>query len=74
MPHRITISTPNDLQRFVDEYQPTKQAFARIIHQRFGIIAFPDCFDDVPAMLNELQRVMQMRARPIYLGVRLIVE
>jgi hypothetical protein len=69
MPQRITLRNANDLTAFVEHYQPSKEAFARIIHQRFGLIAFPSNFDDVPAMLDAWRHAMRCNPRPIYMGV-----
>lgn len=73
MPQRITLRNANDLTAFVEHYQPSKEAFARIIHQRFGLIAFPSNFDDVPAMLDAWRHAMRCNPRPIYMGVKLTV-
>jgi hypothetical protein len=73
MPQRITLRNANDLTAFVEQYQPSKEAFARIIHQRFGLIAFPTAFDDVPAMLDAWRHAMRCKPRPIYVGAKLTV-
>lgn len=58
MPHRITISSMDDLQRFVNEYRPTVHVVAKIISRKLQVFPDPDAYPDANTMMDDLRRFL----------------
>ena len=70
----IPLRSANDLFDFVALYKPSKEVLSVVINKRWGLIAFPESFETNEEMLEAFKNAMQNNPRPIYIGIKLIVE
>lgn len=52
---RIPLRTIDDLQRFVDEYQPTVQVVAQIIERKLRVFPDAEQYPHASAMMDDLR-------------------
>ena len=70
----IPLRSVKDLVDFVALYKPSKEVLSVVINKRWGLIAFPKSFETTEEMLEAFKNAMQNNPRPIYIGIKLIVE
>jgi hypothetical protein len=70
----IRINTFEDLTNFVEVERPSKEQLALIIQKRYRLLTLTHNFQTSSEILQELNRVLRQRSRPIWLGARLEVE
>jgi len=70
----IRINTLEDLTNFVEVERPSKEQLALIIQKKYRLLTFTENFQTSTAILQELNRVLRQRSRPIWLGAWLEVE
>jgi len=52
---RIPLRTIDDLQRFVDEYQPTVEVLAQIIHHKLQVFPDAEQYPNASALMDDLR-------------------
>ena len=52
---RIPLHTIDDLQRFVDEYQPTVEVLAQIIHHKLQVFPDAEQYPNASALMDDLR-------------------
>ena len=52
---RIPLRTIDDLQRFVDEYHPTVEVLAQIIHHKLQVFPDVDAYPNASALMDDLR-------------------
>lgn len=70
----IPLRSVEDLVDFVGQYRPSKEVLSVVINKRWRLIAFPNSFENMTEMLVAFKNVMRSKSRPIYIGIKLIVE
>ena len=70
----IPLRSVEDLIDFVDQYKPSKEVLSVVINKRWRLIAFPNSFENITEMLEAFKNAMRSKSRPIYIGIKLIVE
>lgn len=70
----IPLRSVEDLVDFVDQYRPSKEVLSVVINKRWRLIAFPNSFENTTEMLEAFKNAMRSKSRPIYIGIKLIVE
>lgn len=55
---RIPLRTIDDLQRFVDEYQPTVQVVAQIIERKLQVFPDAEQYPNASVMMDDLHRFL----------------
>lgn len=70
----IPLRSVEDLVDFVGQYRPSKEFLSVVINKRWRLIAFPNSFENMTEMLEAFKNVMRSKSRPIYIGIKLIVE
>lgn len=71
----IQLKSLDDLAKFVEDYNPTKEQLALIIQKRFMLLTCTDNFQTSSEIMQEFTEVLKKgRPYPIWLGARLIVN
>jgi|688.fasta_scaffold130957_3 hypothetical protein len=70
----IPLRSVEDPVDFVDQYKPSKEVLSGVINKRWGLTAFLKSFETTEEMLEAFKNAMQNNPRPIYIGIKLIVE
>lgn len=52
---KIHLRSIDDLQRFVDEYQPTVEVLAQIIHRKLQVFPDAEQYPHASAMMDDLR-------------------
>ncbi len=55
---RIPLRTIDDLQRFVDEYQPTVEVLAQSIHHKLQVFPDAEQYPNASVMMDDLRRFL----------------
>ncbi len=71
----IQLKNLDDLAKFVEDYNPTKEQLALIIQKRFRLLTSTDNFQTSSEIMQEFTELLKKgRPYPIWLGARLIVD
>lgn len=71
----IQLKSLDDLAKFVEDYNPTKEQLALIIQKRFRLLTFTENFQTSSEILQEFTEVLKSgRPYPIWLGARLTIN
>jgi len=71
----IQLKSLDDLDKFVKDYNPTKEQLALIIQKRFRLLTFTEDFQTSSEILKEFTEILKRgRPYPIWIGARLIVN